>query len=415
MKILLCSVSQIIVCNDGGYSKQMHYLINICKEYGMDIYYLNHKCKISNGEPLTTRYTYDELVDVYKQLGHKPLKENNNLKDIHYYIIQHEENILHIDDVNKVITQNNIDLFFYLGDPFVFHINENKEIAARSFCWYPCHNYPINKLDKKGLNYFTEIVSLSPSIKLVLEDMYPEKRIHYLPHVATRVGDKTKISKADIRKKWNISDDKYIVLIIAQLNDVHHNNRKSIDTQLLAFKEHHRKHPNSFLFLHTKSYDVDLTAMQNMMKAIDLPPDSYYWNNNVSFNNDDIEEMYIFSDVLLNCTKAEGFGVPIVEAQLFELPVITNNFLSMAEHNFQNNVIECSSDTLNYSLEGRWVITSTENLIKKMEEIYRLSYDSNDSTMRNRLKSARCITEKLTSYNTIKENLYKILFDNINK
>ena len=84
MKILLCSVSQIIVSNDGGYSKQMHYLINMCKEYGLEIYYLNHKCKISNNEPITTQYTYDSLANVYTQIGYTPIKDNEHIKDIKY-------------------------------------------------------------------------------------------------------------------------------------------------------------------------------------------------------------------------------------------------------------------------------------------------------------------------------------------
>ena len=50
-----------------------------------------------------------------------------------------------------------------------------------------------------------------------------------------------------------------------------------------------------------------------------------------STSNEDMAKMYQAADVLLACSCAEGFGVPIIEAQLCGCPVVTNKSTAMTE------------------------------------------------------------------------------------
>lgn len=63
-----------------------------------------------------------------------------------------------------------------------------------------------------------------------------------------------------------------------------------------------------------------------MLKKLGL---SYEWKSNLS--DEDMQEAYATSDVLLFCSHLEGFGMPILEAKAVGLPVVTSNRLPMSE------------------------------------------------------------------------------------
>ena len=56
--------------------------------------------------------------------------------------------------------------------------------------------------------------------------------------------------------------------------------------------------------------------------------------NEVELSEQDLGQLYKTSDVLLIASKSEGFGIPILEAQLYGTPVITNDFLAMKDYTF---------------------------------------------------------------------------------
>ena len=53
--------------------------------------------------------------------------------------------------------------------------------------------------------------------------------------------------------------------------------------------------------------------------------------NSVNISNDELNKKYVDADLLAFVSTYEGFGMPIVEAQLVGRPVITSNLLSMPE------------------------------------------------------------------------------------
>jgi glycosyltransferase involved in cell wall biosynthesis len=285
----------------------------------------------------------------------------------------------------------------------------NKENAYKvpSYYWFPCHFYPFSPIDYNGLNTFSNILSLSPSIKLELEKTFPNKNIYYLPHIVQK--QPITMTKEEIRNKWNIPNDKYVVLIVCNLIDEYADkyivNRKGIDAQLIAFKQFNEKYKNSLLFIHSTKYKYDnsLYPLGDLICKLEFTQDNFFWNKNI-LSEIELHELYKMSDILLNCTKSEGFGVPILEAQYYNINVITNHFTSMKEHNFQDNVVEPSTSSLNYGVSGIWITPSSFNIFEMMEQIY-----LNNSNNIIKQKRSNWIVNKLTNYTNIKNKLKKIL------
>jgi hypothetical protein len=411
-KILFANNSHILITKYGGYSKQLYYLFHIFKEFGFELYYLFCAFKIHSNENHTRLYSYSELKTIYEESDFSPditVLDDEILKEISYFSIQNEEHIVHVNRVNEIIDKYKIDTFFFLGDAFLFGYNKiNSQIIVPSYYWYPCHYFPLCKLDINGMNCFSNLLSLSPSIKYELEKIFPYKQIYYLPHIVEKINiSKT---KSEIREKWNIGMDKKVILIIAQLGDGGNvntiMNRKAIDVHLIAFQQLNEKYSDTHLFLHTlaNKYSPDY-PLESLFKHLKLNNDNFTWNKK-KLDELDLHELYKMSDIYLCCSKGEGFGVPILEAQHYDLDVITNNFLSMTEHNFQNNTIMPSTKERHYNLDSDWIMTSSDNLFNKLEEIY---LDKNQQ----KIKKSIWISQHLTEYNNIKQKIYNIINNDI--
>lgn len=411
-KILFANNSHILITKYGGYSKQLYYLFHIFKEFGFELYYLFCAFKIHSNENHTRLYSYSELKTIYEESDFSPditVLDDEILKEISYFSIQNEEHIVDVNRVNEIIDKYKIDTFFFLGDAFLFGYNKiNSQIIVPSYYWYPCHYFPLCKLDINGMNCFSNLLSLSPSIKYELEKIFPYKQIYYLPHIVEKINiSKT---KSEIREKWNIGMDKKVILIIAQLGDGGNvntiMNRKAIDVHLIAFQQLNEKYSDTHLFLHTlaNKYSPDY-PLESLFKHLKLNNDNFTWNKK-KLDELDLHELYKMSDIYLCCSKGEGFGVPILEAQHYDLDVITNNFLSMTEHNFQNNTIMPSTKERHYNLDSDWIMTSSDNLFNKLEEIY---LDKNQQ----KIKKSIWISQHLTEYNNIKQKIYNIINNDI--
>jgi hypothetical protein len=204
--------------------------------------------------------------------------------------------------------------------------------------------------------------------------------------------------------------DKKVILIIAQLGDGGNvntiTNRKAIDVHLIAFQQLNEKYSDTHLFLHTlaNKYSPDY-PLESLFKHLKLNNGNFTWNKK-KLDELDLHELYRMSDIYVCCSKGEGFGVPILEAQHYDLDVITNNFLSMSEHNFQNNTIMPSTKERHYNLDSDWIMTSSQNLFNKLEEIYL-------KRNQQKIKKSNWISQNLTDYNNIKQKIYNIVNNDI--
>ena len=415
-KILITNNSQIYLSTAGGYSKQIYYLFKIFKELGYEIHYLMYAFNVDNNESHIKQYTYYDFQELYRnssEYNYIQLLDDEIIKEVLYYSVQEKQNKERVVDakiINDIVETYNIDLFLCLGDAFIFRENKENAYSVPSYYWYPCHYYPFSKFDCLGINSFSNILSLSPSLKIAIEQQFPNKKVYYLPHIVEK--SETELNKEDIRKKWKMPNDKHIVLLVCNLfheqQDTYIVNRKSIDTQLIAFKKFNEKYSNTLLFIHSvKEQYSKIYPLEDLIEKLDFNKENFIWNKELLCEIE-LHELYEMADTFLNCTKAEGFGVPILEAQSHNLNVVTNNFCSMREHNFQDNIAEVSSVSIHYGLSGNWAIPSSENIFNILEELYLNGLEKN-KIKQNRSK---WIVNELTSYNNIKNKLHKIIQDN---
>ena len=400
-KVLLMNNTHVIGNRPNSYSNQLFYLCRMFKEYGYTIYNLVHLYDLNNGAEFTKLYSYTEFKQLLDETYvDKP--EDELLKDIWFLSYQNKSLAVDTDHINSIVDQNKIDIIFLLGDVHVVNARDlldktqkTKRFNVPSFVWFPCHSYPCTEFDLNGLSAFNSIICLSPSIKLLLEKQFPDKAVTYLPHVIDIIYTST--SKGDLRDKWHLPKDKYIVLVIANIS-TEDNNRKCIDTILTSFKQFKDKYVNTILCIHATIVSYPL---QDLMDALNISSDDVFINNTV-LSKDEIAELYTLSDTYICCSKTEGFGIPILESQLYGTNVISSNFTSMAEHNFQKNVSDISTVAHHYKGNGNWTLPSTYSLFNMLEQVY-----LNDN--KTKVNRAQWITGELTSYKNVKEQLYRII------
>lgn len=155
----------------------------------------------------------------------------------------------------------------------------------------------------------------------------------YVPHgVDTKVF--WPVEREEARDKFQMDKDVFMVGIVAANNGWP--SRKAFDEQIRAFAQFHKRHPDSLLYLHTSMTREGGENIWAALEAGGVSPkavkvvDQYQYDRGF-ITSDGLAYVYSAMDVLLNATRGEGFGIPIVEAQACGTPVIVTDFSAMPE------------------------------------------------------------------------------------
>ena len=109
--------------------------------------------------------------------------------------------------------------------------------------------------------------------------------------------------------------------------------RKGFQETLLAFSRFHARHPDSHLALHTAEVGgINLPGMAARLGigASVSFPDGYCYSMNL-IDRPALASFYNGIDVLSQASYAEGFGLPLIEAQATGTPVICTDASAMSE------------------------------------------------------------------------------------
>lgn len=112
--------------------------------------------------------------------------------------------------------------------------------------------------------------------------------------------------------------------------------RKGFPEAIKAWAEFSRRHTDAILYLHTEQYGmVEGVNLHSILAQHDVDWDRVklvdQYRYHVGMPADYLAQIYNASDVLLNPSYGEGFGIPVIEAQACGTPVITTNFSAMPE------------------------------------------------------------------------------------
>lgn len=195
----------------------------------------------------------------------------------------------------------------------------------------------------------------------------------YVPH-----GVETDVFKpadrAEMRAKHSgCLNDVFLVGIVAANKG--RPSRKAFDQQIRAFAELHKRHGDTMLYIHTEFEGENMG--ENIARIVELAgvepkaiakPNQYRYRRGM-INTEQMVSLYNSFDVLMNATRGEGFGIPILEAQACGTPVIVTDFSSMPELCFSGWKVGYSDKEFTY--QGSYqVLPSVPDLVDALEEAY---------------------------------------------
>jgi len=399
MKILISSNSPLV---PSGYAIQCFELLKVLKKLGHKVSILSWNTVLSDKKE--ERYhsvDYEKYIEIINNNITTITKEHDEIcKDVRFYGCFNDKfpSIIDPNDINKIIIQDKFDIFIHLLDIWIIDDKINK-FACKSFAWIPFHFVPIEKKTLIAMNMFHSAICLSNFGKNLLSNVDSDKlknflifgnknganiikNIHFIPHFidfdylySKNTLDKDLLRNTLLKDKINIDDEEsqtntYLISMIAKNSE--ESNRKCFDMNLLAFKKLLDNGCNAYLYLHTsfngkcniktiiEYYEIDINRI--------IIPDQYQIEmNKYSYNY--IMGVYCASDVLLASTCSEGFGLPVLEAQLMGCPVVTTDCTAMSEYTYNGECAEVLDKRFVYVNDSYWYLPDPNSICKKVEKV----------------------------------------------
>lgn len=220
------------------------------------------------------------------------------------------------------------DVLITISDVWVFPGDQTRHA---NFCpWLPIDHDPAPQpvVDALGTAVYPMIMSQFGVD--VLRDKHNIES-HYVPCSAPasvfKPGDKDEARKA----LGFPADADFIVAVVSANKDPL--DRKGLVEDLQGFARFAESHPQAYLYLHTNwSGNIQIRDLIQRLgvKSRVIQPDPYAMAMGM-LDERYMANVYRASDVLLNACKSEGFGLPIVEAQMCGCPAAVTDFATTDE------------------------------------------------------------------------------------
>ena len=305
-------------------------------------------------------------------------------------------NSILISTINNIIDHFNINTLIGLMD--LKNLVEDENLICKSLIWYPNHfNPPVNYILSK-LRVFSHIISLCETDCELLKKYLPDKRIEYIPHIIE--FEPPNDSVISLRNKYSVPEDAFVVLI--NCGNYELENRKSLDTSIFGFDEFCKKYDNVFLYIHAYNIKklnnnnnlVDIKQLLNVEDVLSNTniPESKYTLNEEIMEYNEILELFKMSDVLLQGSKTEGFGIPIIEAQLLGKPVVTTKFGAMMDNTYYGISVPPAQKYYEINSRGIIALPSISGNAEALDKIYNNKFSTNDKKEYaiNKIKQNMC-------------------------
>jgi glycosyltransferase involved in cell wall biosynthesis len=381
-KILLVSNHPI---GHTGYGNQTLNLYNYLKKYfdfvflpvDIDLSYLSRQSdNVSDSENVLEKTTTIEMLKItntYNNLIHN--KPEYLMDNIPIYIFKNSrKNIIPSDywkSFEQISKLENIDLILTICDVQVFNLKPINLNLPKIISWLPIH-FDILDLQTKlilpNLNY---IISTSMwgmhSLKTICKD-----NVNYIPHNIDNEFYQLKNSnrKNHIRNKLGIPKNYFVVLLVGRNTEPE--NRKLFDVNINAFKLFKTKYKISNCWFHLHTNIKGGFDFENLLDFSCMSVSNQHQLFSYSFTKSDIHDLYNMADVLLCLSAMEGFGLPILEAQLAGLPVIATNSSAITENIYNGHLVKRSNIICNNicNNESNWFKPCIIDASEKLYNIY---------------------------------------------
>jgi len=313
------------------------------------------------------------------------------------------------------------DILLTLYDTWVMNLDGPHMEGIPFVPWFPVDHEPMPEGVYDRLK--RAMVAIAYSESGVREAKDRGLDVEYVPH-----GVDTKLFKPKMReiarKQIGLPQDCFIASIVAMNKGIPP--RKAWPQQLQAFAEFYKKHPDSRLYLHTlmtpevRGYNLwDLVKMLGLENAVVVPEQFQYI---AGYPPEFLVDVYNASDVLMSATMAEGFGIPIIEAQACGTPVIAGGWTAMEELVFSGWSLDRHTEAIPYitQLAATQYVPSVDAILDKLEQAYdmatedrmklretareaALQYDADLVTQKYWIPTLKVIEERLVDFNAQKD------------
>lgn len=222
------------------------------------------------------------------------------------------------------------DIVLDLQDIWTLDVNTLRQIK-RFIPWVPIDHKPPPPAVLEKLQVAYRIITHSKFGKEELAKLGFYST--YIPMTTnTDIFKPTDKTKAELRKLINIPPDIFLFGMISANKD--NPPRKSFQECMDAFKMFHEKYPKSGMYFHTILNQQGGFPIDYYAKVLGIEKCIYYldpYTQMFKIGKEQIAQIMNSFDCLLAPSTNEGFGVPIIEAQACQIPVITNSWTTMPE------------------------------------------------------------------------------------
>ena len=230
-------------------------------------------------------------------------------------------------DIADLYTVRKCDLLITLRDVWTINPDILKEAKVKAAFWIPVDCDPLGFNDLVMLKRAKATpIAMSRFGRKMLADAGMDAL--YVPHGI----DTEYFTPGDAREAAGIEDPLTFVIGINATN--RDERRKAFEPQLRGFKMFHDKHPNSVMLLHTLLQDEGLN-LELLINQLDLEEcigsSDQHMMRTGQIGPAIVREWYRALSLYSGVSAAEGFGIPLIEAQSCGVPVAANNWASMPE------------------------------------------------------------------------------------
>lgn len=134
----------------------------------------------------------------------------------------------------------------------------------------------------------------------------------------------TEEERIALRKTFMIEEDEYVVLTVADNQE-----RKNLWAGFDIFSQFHAKYPKSRYILVTREHSPVGWNLRTMAQDMKFANSLMIFERGMSFK--DLWSIYAASDCFLLPSKAEGLGMPLLEAMAMQLPCIGTDCTGIRE------------------------------------------------------------------------------------
>lgn len=220
--------------------------------------------------------------------------------------------------VPQIAAMNNIDVIVTLMDVFVFRPEDVNAWGKPVIHWFPVDT--VGTIGGCDRNYFSRSKAVPVVMSYYGAEMMRQAGFEAegIPYPVDPVFAPDADRRSAIRAKAGF-DGKFVVGINASSME-----RKGWPEQLSAFARLHREHPGEVILAANTALQGPVFVL-DIAESLGIPQGAIRWSIPGFHDAAALADWYRSLDVLCSCTYAEGFCLPVAEAQACGTPVIVTD------------------------------------------------------------------------------------------